>query len=142
MNATTDLLRVDAVKKSYGAIQVLHGVNMSVARGEVFAIIGPNGAGKTTMFKVMTGEVASNGGSIHFDGRDVTRMPAYERVRQGFGRTFQVARVFRDVIDHRVAAAEGAAELARIYPVPVANGFLYAKPGSAFVANAGQHRSA
>lgn len=108
MSATTELLRVDAVKKRYGPIQVLHGVSMSVTRGEVFAIIGPNGAGKTTMFKVMTGEVASNGGTIHFDGKDVTRMPSHERVRLGFGRTFQVARVFHDftVLDNVIVAIE------------------------------------
>ncbi|AMM25950.1 ABC transporter ATP-binding protein [Variovorax sp. PAMC 28711] len=108
MSATTELLRVDAVKKRYGPIQVLHGVSLSVTRGEVFAIIGPNGAGKTTMFKVMTGEVASNGGTIHFDGKDVTRMPSHERVRLGFGRTFQVARVFHDftVLDNVIVAIE------------------------------------
>ena len=108
MRTNAELLRVDAVRKQYGPIQVLHGVSLSVARGEVFAIIGPNGAGKTTMFKVMTGEVASNGGSIHFDGKDVTHMRAHERVRQGFGRTFQVARVFHDftVLDNVIVAVE------------------------------------
>jgi branched-chain amino acid transport system ATP-binding protein len=104
----SDLLRVDGVRKSYGTIDVLHGVSLSVDKAEVFAIIGPNGAGKTTLFKVMTGEVPSNGGSIHFDGHDVTTMPAFERVRRGFGRTFQVARVFRDltVLDNAVVAIE------------------------------------
>ena len=104
----SELLRVDGVRKSYGAIEVLRGVSLSVNRAEVFAIIGPNGAGKTTMFKVMTGEVPCSGGSIHFDGRDVTRLPAYQRVRAGFGRTFQVARVFRDftVLDNVVVAIE------------------------------------
>jgi branched-chain amino acid transport system ATP-binding protein len=79
-----------------------------VDRAEVFAIIGPNGAGKTTMFKVMTGELPCSAGSIRFDGEDVTRLPAYQRVRRGFGRTFQVARVFRDfsVLDNVIAAVE------------------------------------
>ena len=102
------LLRVEEVRKNYGPIEVLHGVSLSVTRGEVFAIIGPNGAGKTTMFKVMTGEVPCNGGRIYFDGKDVTRMPAHERIRQGFGRTFQVARVFHGftVLDNVIAAVE------------------------------------
>jgi branched-chain amino acid transport system ATP-binding protein len=101
-------LEVDAVRKHYGPIEVLKGVSLSVGRGEVFAIIGPNGAGKTTMFRVMTGEVPSNGGSIRFDGQDVTRLAAHERVRRGFGRTFQVARVFQDfsVVDNVIAAVE------------------------------------
>lgn len=51
-----------------------------------------------------------------------------------------VACVYRDVIDHKMTSAEGQAELARIYPVPLANGFLYAKPGSTLVANPGQNR--
>ncbi|VTU19151.1 ABC transporter ATP-binding protein [Variovorax sp. RA8] len=103
-----ELLRVDGVRKNYGPIEVLHGVSLSAARGEVFAIIGPNGAGKTTMFKVMTGEVPCDGGTIRFEGKDVTRLPAHERVRQGFGRTFQVARVFHDftVLDNVIAAVE------------------------------------
>jgi branched-chain amino acid transport system ATP-binding protein len=102
------LLQVDGVRKRYGALEVLHGVSLSVGKAEVFAIIGPNGAGKTTMFKVMTGEVPCNGGSIRFNGEDVTALPAYQRVRRGFGRTFQVARVFRDftVLDNAVVAIE------------------------------------
>ena len=102
------LLQVDDVRKHYGPIEVLHGVSLSVDQGEVFAIIGPNGAGKTTMFRVMTGEVGSNGGTIRFGGEDVTRLPAHERVRRGFGRTFQVARVFHDftVLDNVIVAIE------------------------------------
>lgn len=102
------LLDVREVRKDYGPIKVLRGVSLSVAAGEVFAIIGPNGAGKTTMFRVMTGEVPVSGGSIHFDGRDITALPAHLRVRRGFGRTFQVARVFRDfsVLDNAIAAIE------------------------------------
>ncbi|WP_431153198.1 ABC transporter ATP-binding protein [Acidovorax facilis] len=109
------MLRVQDVRKNYGPIEVLRGVSLSVGRGEVFAIIGPNGAGKTTMFKVMTGEVPCNGGSIHFGGKDVTRMPAHERVREGFGRTFQVARVFHDftVLDNVIAAVEARRKFKR-----------------------------
>jgi branched-chain amino acid transport system ATP-binding protein len=109
------LLCVQDVHKNYGPIEVLHGVSLSVARGEVFAIIGPNGAGKTTMFKVMTGEAPCDSGTIHFDGKDITRMPAHERVREGFGRTFQVARVFHDftVLDNIIAAVEARRQFKR-----------------------------
>ncbi|SIQ47655.1 ABC transporter ATP-binding protein [Pseudacidovorax sp. RU35E] len=102
------LLEVSQVRKNYGPIEVLRGVSLAVEPGQVFAIIGPNGAGKTTMFRVMTGEVACNGGSIRFKGEDVTRLPSHERVRRGFGRTFQVARVFADfdVLDNVVVAIE------------------------------------
>ena len=48
-----------------------------------------------------------------------------------------VAKLFRDVIDGRQSAADGATALAALYPIPVANGFLYSKPGSTYVANVG-----
>lgn len=88
------ILELSGIKKSYGPIQVLHGIDANVQEGEVFAIIGPNGAGKTTLFKVMTGESYANAGTVIFDGRDVTTEPPHLRTRSGMGRTFQVARVF------------------------------------------------
>ncbi|GGC72563.1 ABC transporter ATP-binding protein [Chelatococcus reniformis] len=102
------ILDVAAVSKSYGPLAVLKDVSLDVHRGEIFAIIGPNGAGKTTLFKVMTGESLCDGGRVRFDGADVTREPSHRRVRRGMGRTFQVARVFRDftVRDNIVVAIE------------------------------------
>src|SRR5689334_3078272 len=88
------MLQASGLAKSYGRIRVLHGVDIDVARGESHVVIGPNGAGKTTLFKVLTGEVRPEGGAIRFAGQDVTRLPAHRRVHLGFGRTFQVARVF------------------------------------------------
>lgn len=91
------ILIARGVRKSYGSLEVLKGVDLSVEPGETFAIIGPNGAGKTTLFKVLTGEVKSDGGSVEFDGRNVSSLPAFRRARLGFGRTFQVARVFDEL---------------------------------------------
>jgi branched-chain amino acid transport system ATP-binding protein len=88
------LLAASGLFKSYGRIPVLKDVSLTIAPHETHVVIGPNGAGKTTLFKVLTGEVAANAGRIEFEGRDVTRLAAHERVRRGFGRTFQVARVF------------------------------------------------
>ncbi len=88
------LLNVAGVYKAYGKIGVLRDVSLTIAPEEAHVVIGPNGAGKTTLFKVLTGEVASNRGRIEFRGQDVTRLSAHQRVHQGFGRTFQVARVF------------------------------------------------
>ncbi len=101
-------LTVDSVSKSYGSLVVLKSVSLSVEPGQIFAIIGPNGAGKTTLFKVMTGESPCNGGRIIFLGDDLTRSPAHVRVKKGMGRTFQVARVFRDfsVLENIIVAIE------------------------------------
>ena len=91
------ILVARGVKKSYGNLEVLKCVDLSIEPGETFAIIGPNGAGKTTLFKVLTGEVRADGGSVEFEGDDVSSLPAFRRARLGFGRTFQVARVFDEL---------------------------------------------
>ncbi|PHS72667.1 MAG: hypothetical protein COB00_00490 [Alcanivorax sp.] len=103
-----DILKVDRVCKSYGALEVLKQVSLAVSQGSIFAIIGPNGAGKTTLFKVMTGESPANSGSVWFHGEDITSTPAHRRARAGIGRTFQVARVFNDfsVRENVIAAVE------------------------------------
>ncbi len=103
-------LTAQALRKSYPAVTVLRGVSLSVAEGDSFAVIGPNGAGKTTLFKVLSGELFADAGTVTFEGRDVTAMPAWQRVRLGFGRTFQVARVFPDLSaeDNAIVAAEAA----------------------------------
>jgi branched-chain amino acid transport system ATP-binding protein len=88
------LLTATGVYKAYGRIGVLRDVSLAIAPEEAHVVIGPNGAGKTTLFKVLTGEVATSGGRVEFRGEDVTRLSAHQRVHRGFGRTFQVARVF------------------------------------------------
>jgi branched-chain amino acid transport system ATP-binding protein len=102
------IIDVLGVGMSYGKVQVLKDVTLSVERGEIFAIIGPNGAGKTTMFRVMTGEVSTHTGKVHYQGQDITPLTAMARARAGIGRTFQVARVFQDysALDNLVVTIE------------------------------------
>jgi branched-chain amino acid transport system ATP-binding protein len=94
---TNPLLQANGLFKSYPAVKVLKNVDLTVESGDTFAIIGPNGAGKTTLFKVLSGELFPDLGRVVYEGRDVTAMPAWQRVRLGFGRSFQVARVFADL---------------------------------------------
>lgn len=91
------ILQAKGLGKSYGAIKVLHDIDMTLHEGESRVVIGPNGAGKTTLFKCLSGETQGNAGTITLQGRDVTRDPGFRRVRAGVGRTFQVARVFPDM---------------------------------------------
>jgi len=87
-------IEVANLYKSYGGLAVLQDVSLDVNDGETLAIIGPNGAGKTTMFKVITGEAPANGGVIKYAGRQINDLSPERRTRLGFGRTFQVSRVF------------------------------------------------
>ena len=91
------LLEATGLFKSDPAVKVLKNASLAVAHGDTFAIIGPNGAGKTTLFKVLSGELFPDSGRVVHEGRDVTTVPAWQRVRLGFGRSFQVARVFPDL---------------------------------------------
>jgi len=71
------LLSIHDLEVSYGAVQVLFGVNLVVHAGEIVSIIGPNGAGKSTVIKAVIGLVEVQGGSVEFDGRDITNLPAH-----------------------------------------------------------------
>ncbi|MFZ3120368.1 MAG: ABC transporter ATP-binding protein [Variovorax sp.] len=110
----TGALTAKDIYKRYGEIPVLKDVHIDIAPGTTHAVIGPNGAGKTTLFKVLSGEVFADAGSVEFFGRDVSRMPGHERVRLGIGRTFQVARVFGEmsVLENLVIALESRARFA------------------------------
>ena len=107
---TTPILSARGIHKGYGKLPVLKDVTLEVAEGERHVIIGPNGAGKTTLFKVLSGELLPDAGVIAFRGRDVTASPGFRRVREGFGRSFQVARIFPafSVLDNLVVALEAA----------------------------------
>jgi branched-chain amino acid transport system ATP-binding protein len=76
------LLVARGLEIAYGPIQVVWGVDLEVARGQVVALLGPNGAGKTTVLKALAGLLPVRGGSIVYEGRDLTRAPAHARVAQ------------------------------------------------------------
>jgi branched-chain amino acid transport system ATP-binding protein len=79
------MLEVTGLQAWYGQAQALHGVDLRVGEGEVVALAGRNGAGKTTMVRCLIGLHPQVRGTVHFLGRDVTRMPAHQRARAGMG---------------------------------------------------------
>lgn len=91
------LLRVDNVSKRFGGFTALQDISVEIRPGERFGLIGPNGSGKTTLINCISGTLPNDGGSIVFDGHDVTRLPAYKRTRRGIARSFQVPRPFRSM---------------------------------------------
>ncbi len=79
------LLSVQGINASYGEAQVLRDVSLDVAAGEVVTLVGRNGAGKTTLLRCLMGLHRPTSGSITFDGRDITGLPAHRRTRRGLG---------------------------------------------------------
>jgi lipopolysaccharide export system ATP-binding protein len=91
------LLEVRGLEKWYGRRQVVNGVDYEVSEGEVVGLLGPNGAGKTTSFRMTIGLIKADGGEVVFDGRDVTRLPMYQRARSGMGYLAQDSSVFKQL---------------------------------------------
>ncbi|RBY84691.1 ABC transporter ATP-binding protein [Blastococcus sp. TF02A-26] len=91
---TAPLLEVAGVGKRFGRLTVLDDVSFSIAPGEAFGIVGPNGAGKSTLLNVVNGVLRPDGGTVRFDGADVTRADAAARCRAGIGRSYQIPRPF------------------------------------------------
>jgi branched-chain amino acid transport system ATP-binding protein len=84
------LLRVENLVRRFGGVLATDRLSLDVAKGELHAIIGPNGAGKTTLISQLTGQLLPNSGSVHFAGRDITRLPAWRRSALGLARSFQI----------------------------------------------------
>jgi len=93
-SAAESLLTVRALESGYGKIRVLHGVDMSIAAGEVVALLGPNGAGKTTLLRALSGLLPVNAGTVRFDGRDFSRITPREAARTGLVHVIEGHRVF------------------------------------------------
>ncbi len=91
------MLDVEAVSKRFGSLVALQDISLRVEAGELRAIIGPNGAGKTTLFNLVSGFFRPSSGKVVFDGRDVTAVPAHERVTLGMARTFQITEIFPEL---------------------------------------------
>ena len=89
-----EALRVERLSKSFGGVQALHEVSLSVKAGERRAIIGANGAGKSTLLNLINGEMAPTSGMVRILGRDVTGMPVHDRVHLGVGRSCQINNLF------------------------------------------------
>ncbi len=91
------LLDVQNVTKKFGELVANDRVSFTVQSGSIVGLIGPNGAGKTTLFNCITGLFKPSGGSIYFDGADITGLEPYHIARRGAVRTFQVVRPLKDM---------------------------------------------
>ncbi len=91
------MLEVKDLEVYYGVIQALKGISFEVNEGEVIALIGANGAGKTTILHTITGLIDSKGGSVVFEGKDITKMPGHKIVTLGMAHVPEGRRVFADL---------------------------------------------
>lgn len=99
------MLQLENLTKDFDGLEAVSSVNYSVNRGVLNGIIGSNGSGKTTLINLISGELPVTRGKILFNGKDITTLPAYERVKLGIGRIFQISEVFRNltVIENVIA---------------------------------------
>src|SRR5437870_2458747 len=95
MNAAP-LLSVTDLTVMYGQIEALHGVSLEVYAGEVVALIGSNGAGKTTTLRAVSGMIPVVGGSVVFDGQDITNLRGDQIVRRGLAHIPEGRQIFGD----------------------------------------------
>lgn len=91
------MLEIKDLEVYYGMIQAIKGVSFEVSEGEVIALIGANGAGKTTILHTITGLLEAKKGSVIFDGKDITKIPAHKIVSMGMAHVPEGRRVFSNL---------------------------------------------
>jgi len=88
------MLEIADLHVSYGQVDAVRGVSLSLAHGQIVSVIGPNGAGKTTLINLLTGVFMPTRGTIHMGDRELTSLSADKRARMGLARTFQINTLF------------------------------------------------
>ena len=91
------MLEIKNLAVSYGAINALHGISLSVAAGSIVTLIGSNGAGKTTALKTISGLLKPGSGEIRYGGRDIAGMPVHEIVKQGLAHVPEGRMIFANL---------------------------------------------
>ena len=91
------MLEVKDLQVYYGVICALKGISFEVNEGEIVSLIGANGAGKTTMMQSVVGIIPKKGGSVIFDGKDITKMPCHKIVQQGMTQVPEGRRIFQEL---------------------------------------------
>ena len=111
-------LAFDRVVAGYGNAVVLHGLSFSLEQGQSLAILGRNGVGKTSLLETLMGNTRVMGGTVRWDGQDITRWPSHRRVAAGLGWVPQEREVFPSLTVEEnltVVARPGAWNLQRVY---------------------------
>ena len=110
------MLKVRNLRAAYGASQVLHGVELDVAAGEVVTLLGRNGMGKTTSVSSMLGVLESRQGEIEFEGRRIDRMPSHQIAKLGIGLVPEGRQIFPNLTVRENLVATSANRSGRADP--------------------------
>ena len=94
MERDSAVLRLERICKSFGGLQVLMDVDLSLEQGEIMGLIGPNGAGKSTLFNVITSIYKPDRGDVYLQGQKITGLAPHRICRMGLSRTFQLVKTF------------------------------------------------
>ena len=88
------ILSTSGLTRHFHGLKAVQNVDFALPQGEVRALIGPNGAGKTTFVSLLCGRIPPTSGTVTFEGRDITALPAHRRIRLGMAYTFQITSIF------------------------------------------------
>lgn len=88
------VLETRGLTRIFAGLTAVDHVDLSVEGGRVHALIGPNGAGKSTLVGMVAGRIAPTSGEVWFDGREITHLPAHQRIRDGMAYTFQITAIY------------------------------------------------
>ena len=91
------MLEVSDLVSGYGKSEVLRGINLKVARGQIVTVIGPNGAGKSTLFRTIFGLLPARKGRVLFENEDLSKLPPLARIQRGIALVPQGRNVFPDL---------------------------------------------
>jgi branched-chain amino acid transport system ATP-binding protein len=113
------LLEVDAIETCYGLSQVLFGISLSIAPGEIVTLMGRNGMGKTTTVRSIMGLTPARAGAIRFCGEDIRALPAYKIAKRGIGLVPEGRQIFPNLSVREnlvaTAAAAGSWTIGKVY---------------------------
>ena len=108
-NGPSPILTINDVSVRFGGVQALNKANLAIWPHRITGVIGPNGSGKSTLFNAVTGVTRADSGTIHFRGKDISRLGSHQINQLGIGRTFQLTRLFGQMtaFENLVVVARG-----------------------------------
>ncbi|AKS45142.1 amino acid/amide ABC transporter ATP-binding protein 1, HAAT family [Octadecabacter temperatus] len=106
--AAVNVLEANGLTKTYGGVAANTDVDFQLQKGKITALIGPNGAGKSTFVGMLSGRIPPTRGTVSFEGRDISKLPAHKRMQMGMAYTFQITSIFPGLtVYDNVALAAG-----------------------------------